>query len=289
MKVFDYRIPLDYEALSLGGGHRATMTCYLPSNCREISPDRRRPAVLVIPGGSYRYCSRREGEPVALQYVARDFAAFLLEYSTSEDAGYPRCLFEALAAIRAIRKNAAEWTIDPDRVAVLGFSAGGHLAASVGAFWNTDLAKNALGENELLRPNALLLGYALISSDLLLRHQGSIMNLLGEDPDPVLLGINSLEKHVTNDFPPTFLWHTFPDQTVPVQNSIVLAKALADHGILFECHIYPSGCHGLALSDSRTARTDEEGKPLERHLEERPREWMNESILFLERTVFGVK
>ncbi len=291
MKVVTCPVPLDYEGLGLGGGHRASLRCFLPSDFREFSESRRRPAILVIPGGGYSYCSEREAEPVALQYVAEDFAAFILNYSTGVDAAYPRCLFEALAAIRLIRANAEEWKIDPGKIAAIGFSAGGHLAASVGAFWNSELAKNALGDPEAMRPNALVLCYPVISMEWMIRHQGSVRNLLGEDPDPALLGINSLERQVTEDFPPAYIWHTATDATVPVENSIVLAKALAERKIRFELHIFPTGCHGLALSDERTAKLGEDGKPLLRHLEPRPREWMRESVLFLKHSVFenGVK
>ena len=285
MKLFDYELPLDYEALSLGGGHKAFMTCYLPTDHREYSEGRRRPAVIVIPGGGYRYCSAREAEPVALQYTAQDMASFVLIYSTGDDAGYPRCLFEALSAVKTIREHAEEWEINPDQISLIGFSAGGHLAASCGAFWHTDFVKRAFGDNESVRPNAILLSYPVISTGHL-AHAGSVKNLLGENPDPTLLGLNSLEKQVTEFFPPTFLWHTATDKTVPVANSIVMAASLAEKGILFELHIYPTGPHGLALSDERTAKIDENGNLMQRLLEKRPRAWMGESIRFLKETVF---
>ncbi len=291
MKIIACPVPLDYEGLGLGGGKRASLCCFLPSDFREFSEGRRRPAILVIPGGGYSYCSEREAEPVALQYVAEDLAAFILDYSVGPDAGFPRCLYEALAAIRLIRANAEEWKIDPGKIAAIGFSAGGHLAASVGAFWNADFVRSALGETEELRPNALILSYPVISTDPAIRHPGSVKNLLGEDPDPAALEACSIERQVTESYPPTFLWHTATDASVPVENSLVMAKALAAKKIRFEMHIYPTGSHGLALSDERTAKLGEDGKPLLRHLEPRPREWMRESILFLKHSVFedGVK
>ncbi len=260
--------------------YQPTLTCYIPSNFESIDINRKRPAVLICPGGGYGHCSDREAEPIALQYVAADMAAFVLRYSVAENAGFPTCVLEALTAIKIIRENAEEWDVNPDRIAVCGFSAGGHLAASVGAFWNADFAKKAFGDIELCKPNAAILCYPVITSGPW-AHRGSFNRLVGEDASQEQLDLVSLEKQVTESYPPTFLWHTVQDAAVPVMNSIMMAEALAEKAIPFELHIYPTGPHGLSLSDERTAKNY---KPA--HLEKRPRAWMADSILFLKETVF---
>ncbi len=260
--------------------YQPTLTCYIPSNFESIDIDRKRPAVLICPGGGYGHCSDREAEPIALQYVAADMAAFVLRYSVAENAGFPTCVLEALTAIKTIRENAEEWDVNPDQIAVCGFSAGGHLAASVSAFWNADFAKEAFGDIELCKPNAAILCYPVITSGPW-AHRGSFNRLVGEDATQKRLELVSLEKQVTENYPPTFLWHTGQDATVPVMNSIMMAEALAEKAIPFELHIYPTGPHGLSLSDERTAKNS---KPA--HLEKRPRAWMPDSILFLKETVF---
>lgn len=261
--------------------YQPTLTCYLPSNFKAIDSERKRPAVLICPGGGYGACSDREAEPIALQYLAADMAAFVLRYSVAEDAGFPTCVLEALTALKIIRENSKEWNIAPDQIAVCGFSAGGHLAASVGAFWNAAFAKEAFGEIELCKPNAAILCYPVITSGPW-AHRGSFNRLIGEDANQQELDLVSLEKQVTESYPPTFLWHTGQDATVPPMNSILMAKALAEKEILFELHLYPTGPHGLSLSDERTANN---GKPA--HLEKRPRAWIGDSILFLKETVFA--
>lgn len=285
MECFKIDLDLDYEGLNLGGGHRAFMRCYLPSNFNEFSTGRKRPAVIVCPGGAYKMVSEREGEPIALQYTAADMAAFVVNYSVAEDAGFPRCLFEALTAVKTVRQNSADWNIDPDQIVILGFSAGGHLAASAGAFWHTAFVREALGENDLLKPNGVILGYPVITSGPY-AHRGSFHNLIGADAPESLLAQVSLEKQVTDAYPPTFLWHTGTDDGVPVQNSLLMASALAEHHILFELHIYPTGVHGLALSDKRTAALDKEGNYKSIMCEPRPRQWVADSISFLRNSLF---
>lgn len=281
MNYFKLDLDLDYEKFNLGGGHRATLDCYIPSNYEAIDIDRKRPAMIVFPGGGYSSCSSREAEPVALQYVAADMAAFVLDYSVKGDAGFPRCVLEALTAIKTVRENAEEWNIDPDKIAICGFSAGGHLAASAGAFWNADFAVKVFGDAELCKPNATVLCYPVITAGEW-AHRGSFNRLVGEDATQEVLERVSIEKQVTEAFPPSFLWHTATDGSVPVMNSIMMAEEFAKKSITFELHIYPTGPHGLSLSDERTAHQRKEA-----HLEKRPRAWVADSILFLKETVFA--
>ncbi len=283
MKYFELKLDLDYEKLQLGDGHRATLECYLPSNY-EFSKDRKRPAMVICPGGGYAHLSDREAEPIALQYAAADMAAFILRYSVKPDAGFPRCVLEALCAIKTIRENASDWSIDPDKIAICGFSAGGHLAASAGAFWHTPLAKESLGNNELLKPNAAILCYPVISSGPW-AHSDSIVNLLGENAAKELVDLLdtvSIEKQITTAYPPTFLWHTATDQIVPVQNTLLMGDALSAANIPFELHIYPMGPHGLALCDERTA------KPIHpQFIVPLLGRWVSDSIRFLKEIAFN--
>ncbi len=279
MKYFEIKLDIDYKKLQLGDGHQATMECYLPSNY-DFSEGRKRPAMVVCPGGGYGHLSSREAEPIALQYAAADMAAFVLRYSVSPDAGFPRCVLEALTAIKTVRENAAAWDIDPEKIGIVGFSAGGHLAASVGAFWNAPFAEECLGDAGLLKPNAAILSYPVISSGAW-AHSGSIINLIGEEASMELAELVSIEKQVTADFPPTFLWHTATDAVVPVQNSLLMGEALAVAKVPFELHIYPFGPHGLSLSDERTAKPNHP-----QYIEPRPAQWVADSILFLKEIAF---
>ena len=278
MDYFKTDLELNYEALNLGGGHRAYMECYIPSNY-PFSEGRKRPAMIICPGGGYGHLSPREAEPIALQYLAEDMAAFVVYYSVSEDAGFPRCLFEALTAVKTVRENADQWNINPDQIAISGFSAGGHLAASASAYWDSDLVA-VLGDKEMLKVNAAVLSYPVISNGNH-GHMGSFENLLGKDADASQLASTSIENLVTEAFPPTFLWHTATDQLVPVENSLLMAQALSAKKIPFELHVYPQGPHGLALCDIRTAKVT--------HTEmcvDLPRRWVADSIRFLREIAF---
>lgn len=218
----------------------------------SVAPDRCRPAVIVIPGGGYWNCSDREQEPVAVKYLNMGCHAFVLNYSVAPHR-FPVSLQELALTVAVIREHAAEWKVDPSRILVNGFSAGGHLACSLGTFWNREIAYEAIGKTpEEIRPNGLILAYPVITSGEF-RHPGSIQKLLGEEPEKELLELVSLERQVTADMPPVFLWHTLTDENVPVENSFLLAAALHKSKINFEMHIYPSGCHGLSLSTEETA------------------------------------
>ena len=229
------------------GGETVDLTLYLPDNSNEIDENRRRPTVLIFPGGGYAFRSRREAEPVALKFAAADINAAILEYSVAP-ARFPTALLQAARAVALLRENAAAGNVDPDRICVLGFSAGGHLAANYGTLWNSALVKDEFGfENGENRPDGMILCYPVITSGTL-SHSGSIANLLGDKADdPELRALVSCEKQVNSDTPPAFIWHTFTDDAVPVQNSLMMASALADKGINTELHIFPRGWHGLSL------------------------------------------
>ncbi len=214
-----------------------------------------RPLILICPGGGYGYTSDRESESMALQFLAMGYHAAVLRYSCAP-AKYPTALLELASAMKLIREHASEWYIDADKVVVQGCSAGGHLACSLGMFWNKKFVAEALGleSAEVLKPNGMLLCYPVITSGEF-AHRGSFDNLLGDRQE--LLEEMSLEKQVSADTPQAFIWHTFEDGSVPVENSLLLVGALRKAGIATEFHMYPKGGHGLGLATKLTATADD--------------------------------
>ncbi|NCO41233.1 MAG: alpha/beta hydrolase [Armatimonadetes bacterium CG_4_10_14_3_um_filter_66_18] len=212
-----------------------------------VETDKPRGAVLICPGGGYGGRAPHEGAPIAKRLNEAGLHGFVVQYRVAPNR-HPAPLMDALRALRIVRHRAAEWNVDPHRLAILGFSAGGHLAGSAGVHYNV-LPVRADDEidRESSRPDALVLCYAVLSSGKL-GHRGSFHNLLGDDQSPELLHLMSLETQVTKETPPTFLWHTVADAGVPVENSLLFAQALRDHGVSFEMHLYPDGQHGLGLA-----------------------------------------
>ena len=216
--------------------------------------EKRRPAVIICPGGGYDYCSDREGIPVAMRFAGYGVQAFVLWYTCKTP--FPTDLLELAAAVAYVRTHAAEYEVDPERIAVIGFSAGAHLACSLAVYWNQPLLNALPGERAAYRPNAQILCYPVISAGEC-AHRGSIANLIGEAAaqawDNPAADRVSLEKQVSAETPPCFLWHTSDDNCVPVENSLRYLSALAAQGIPFESHIYPHGAHGLSLCVETTA------------------------------------
>lgn len=220
-----------------------------------LKGEQKRGAVLICPGGGYGFTSEREAEPIALEFNAAGFHAFVLYYSVAPRK-HPQPLLDVSRAIRILRENAEEWNILTDKIAVCGFSAGGHLAASLGVHWDNPLLQDEQDQGaDIYRPNALILSYPVISGGEH-AHRGSFDNLLGEDPEEALLTEMSLEEQVSEKTPPAFIWHTFEDTAVPVENSLLFAQAMRRHGIPFELHIYPEGPHGLSLATKLTATNE---------------------------------
>lgn len=245
----------------------ATLTSYVRSTSAEIASFCRS-SVLICPGGGYGCVSRREAEPVALEFVAKGFNAFVLDYSTKDRAEerYPTQLLEVSAALAYIRRNSEQYNAKKDAVVVCGFSAGGHLAASLGTLWNESVFEQTLGiERGENRPDGMILCYPVISGGEF-AHRGSFDNLIGENPDEKLLHKLSLENSVGEHTPPAFIWHTLTDATVPVENSFLFAEALKKANIPFELHIYPEGCHGLSLGTRETDSSNPEKDRLNPHI-----------------------
>lgn len=226
-----------------------TLTTYIIDSSKALM-NNERPMIIICPGGGYSHVSDREGEMLAMQFVAAGFHAAVLRYSVSP-ANYPTQLLELAKAVALLRSNAKEWYIIPDKLLIQGSSAGGHLAASYGCFWKDAFLVEAQGgEEELLRPNGLILSYPVITSGKY-AHRSSFEMLLGERYDE-LVDKMSLEYQVNKDTPKTFVWHTFEDQSVPIENTMLWIQALKKKDIPFECHIYPRGIHGLSLGNELT-------------------------------------
>lgn len=244
-------------------GFQPTLTTYIIDNSVEIDSERKRPLVLICPGGAYGFTSDREAEPIALKMNALGFHACVLRYSVAP-MDFPAALIDLCEAVYCVRSYAAEWNVDSDRIIVAGFSAGGHLAASLGVYWNAPFIRKYSPHctSELIKPNALLLSYPVITAGEF-AHKGSIVNCLGDskhivgdfvpeaDKDPTLQ--LSLEKLVNTHVPPTFLWHTYADEAVSVENSLLFASALRKNNVPFELHIFSQGPHALGLATEETA------------------------------------
>lgn len=239
-------------------GSSADLECLLIDNFPQIEADRVRPCVLVVPGGGYLETSPREAEPIAIRMLGYGFQACILHYST-DTARHPVALAEIAQAMTLIRSHADEWHIDPQAVFVAGFSAGGHLAANLGTEWDKPLLADLGFSAQMIQPNGLMLGYPVISSGEF-AHNPSFERLLGDRAnDPEARESVSIEKHVMPAFPPTFLFHTMTDTTVPVENSILLLSALRKAGVSVEAHFFPTGRHGVSLGTRESMYMDGTG------------------------------
>jgi len=244
------------QLLVPGAEEPASLVTYAPGNFPELGSDRQRPAVIICPGGGYHRLSAREAEPVALRFAGLGFAAFILKYHTAPQARWPVPQRQLLAAIAYVRDHWRRYNVDPHAVVVMGFSAGGHLAGSAGLMWNKQEIYRPLRRRpSVFRPDGVVLCYPVVTGGAS-AHRGSMENLLGERHDE-LLELVSLENRVTRQAPPFFLWHTADDTCVPVENSLLLDKALRAKGVPSELHIYPSGGHAQSLADRTVYAPDQ--------------------------------
>lgn len=229
-----------YEKFGIDGKELSPkLTCMI----HDIQPERSFPSVIVVPGGSYTHCSNREGEPTAARFYSYGYNAFVLEYSCVNKT-FPTALLELAAAVKYVKDNAPE-LYATDKIIVCGFSAGGHLAASLGTY-HGELTE-AFGN---VRPDGEILCYPVITSGKY-AHRESAENIA---PTAELTDKISLEKHIPADFPPAFIWHCADDTAVPAENSLMLAAELSKHKIPYELHIFPEGGHGIALCDITTLK-----------------------------------
>ena len=240
------------ETVILNRERNVSLTAYLQPTDGEFGGLTARPAVLVIPGGGYHFCSDREADPVAFPYLQAGYQAFILRYSLNEQAAWPHPLEDYEQAMEMIRDRAGEWHTAPDRIAVIGFSAGGHLAACAATM-------------SVHRPNAAILGYPVIDGE-------CARDYLPSAPD--------VPSAVDGKTCPCFVFATRTDNLVPVSNAVHMIDALCAQGIAFESHIYANGPHGLSTGDAAI-----------NHLpfSSRYPSWVGDSIEWLADVLGGIK
>ena len=228
-----------------------TVEMYLPFNLTEMGRQNdKRPCMIVSPGGGYAFCSQREAEPIALQFLPQGYNVFTITYSVNPHR-FPTQLREVAALMELIYKNADAWNCDTSKIAIIGFSAGGHLAAHYSTMFDCKEVREVFPESKSV--NASVLCYPVITADPKYAHMGSIHNLVGKtDISPEETEYFSCEKNVKDTTPPAFIWHTSEDTCVHVMNSLLYAGTLSAHKVPFELHIYPYGAHGLSTGDAQT-------------------------------------
>lgn len=271
-----------------------TLTTYVHSDSPELLNGKKRPAVLVCPGGAYLTCSDREGEPVALRFASMGYHAFVLRYSTYMGGGfsypdptkeipvnpksiYPNPMRDIAKAILFIRDHSNEWLVDTEKIILCGFSAGAHNCAMYSVYWNDpDLSRYFNVSSEELKPAAAILGYMLsdliFQRDFVFKQESLTAKHLFEsfsvaytgmrEPDDETLKRISPVLYVSEFTPPMFLWTTAQDELVSVEHTILMAKALAEKNIPFEMHIFEEGQHGLSLAHQATARHKDQINPI---------------------------
>lgn len=248
MKIVKFQPNPDSDARVVGYLHETT----------DSIPDRReRPCVVVCPGGGYTHLSDREAEPPAMVFYAKGYQVFILYYTIGDRIGAMRPLVDASLAMIKIRENCGEWHILSDKIAVMGFSAGGHVTACLGTLWDNPALKEKIDtKGGLNRPNAMILCYAVLAGEGF-ADWPTAYTMCGGKPTPEQIRLLSPEKQVSEKTPPAFLWHTFEDDYVPVDNTLLFATALQKNGIPFECHIFQKGKHGMSIctEESNTPNT----------------------------------
>ena len=254
---------MQLETLALPGGGKLRVMLRTAS---AAMPDTvRRPLVLVVPGGGYNHVSPREGDPVALQFAAAGYHTAVLEYSVGEAARNYLPLRQLDAALKLLRSKAEAWNILPDKIAVCGFSAGGHLALSGAVL---DLP----GEPQQARPDAVILGYPVITAGEF-AHRGSFAQLAGSEA-PATQQLFTLEDKITPRTPPVFVWHTMEDETVSVENTLLLVAALRRHHVPCEAHLFQKGRHGTSICTAEVNAADAHRA----HWVQLAVEWLNETF-----------
>lgn len=247
-------MPMTHQRIQLPGCH---MDTYIPA--LTTAPGMERPSIVICPGGGYEHLSEREAEPVAMAFAAMGFNAFVVRYRIAPNR-HPAPVHDVASAVAWVRAHARAHQGNPNAIAVAGFSAGGHAAGSLGVMWHDETLMAQAGLTpEAVRPNALVLCYPVVTGGMH-AHRGSFVQLTGSQDESVH-ACYSLDALVTPDTPPTFLWHTWEDGAVPVENTLLMAAALRRSGVLTEVHIFPHGSHGLALANPLTSTCTEQNIP----------------------------
>ncbi len=230
------------------------MNAYLHTPSDEMPTKKVRPAVVVCPGGGYWWCSAREADPVALQFLAKGYNVFVLYYTIGEEVAFPSSLIDLSQGMAHIRRNAEKYSIDPQKIGVIGFSAGGHLTATLGTLWNLEEVQKGAGvSGEENKPNAIMLGYPVITVDGWITADGAHTRLAkGRDMEETKKLLDC-HKNVGPQTPPAFIFHAADDGLVPVGDSLKFAAAMDDNKIPFELHIYENMGHGFSIATHQTS------------------------------------
>ena len=241
----------EYYSFLGDNGKNSTLDLYLPFNMDEMNrQNRKRPCIVICPGGGYGFVSQREAEALAVHFITEGFNAFVLTYSIAPHT-FPSQMLEVAAVMELIHKNADEWNCDTDKILIMGSSAGGHLAAHYSTMFDCKEVREYFPDSKAVA--GTVLNYPVITSNQNYWHGGSFKNLLGKadltDDDTRYF---SCELNVKETTPPAFIWHTAEDGCVPVMNSLLYAQALSNNKVPFELHIYPFGGHGLSTADIHT-------------------------------------
>lgn len=248
-------VKLPYAELGIEkSGAPATITTYIKERYPNDQDAFLRPLIIICPGGGYHHHSPREGEAIAIKMLDMGYNALILRYSLMPNA-YPCQAYELAYAVKYARDHADEWDVNPEKIIVAGFSAGAHVAATVGTMWNKPIFDKLLEKleetHENIKPDGMLMGYPVITSDKF-AHRASFERLLQDKYDELIEEV-SLENQVDSDTPPVFMWHTFSDNSVPLENSLIFANALRKNNIKFEYHVFPNGEHGLGFGTKETS------------------------------------
>ncbi len=257
-KVPNYKNTGEKEKIELGETTKVSLvqlpniSVYLPAKRAATGQ-----AVIICPGGGYSYLSYNwEGSDVAKMLNGKGIAAIVLKYrlpnATSNVLPHLSPLLDAKRAVRIVRANAERWAIKKDRIGIMGFSAGGHLASTLATQFDEGIATSTDSiEQQSCRPDFAVLVYPVISLSKNITHGGSKKNLIGENADSSLANKYSAELNVTKETPPTFLLHATDDKSVPVENSLLFYQALKNNGVAAELHVFPKGGHGFGLGVGR--------------------------------------
>ncbi len=271
----------EWAGIERKGAEKGYLYSYRHMVVTEMNVRKTRPAILIFPGGGYCFVSQREGEPIALQYLAQGFDCFVLDYDVAP-LHYPVQITEAGMAMMYLRRQADKLNIDGEHIAAIGFSAGGHLCGSISLLWDDPALKAMWGDEcERIRPDASVYSYPVVSSDKAVAHSDSFDHLCA---DVVDRKDYSLEKKVRASAKPSFIWANTPDDCVPVDNSILLYNALRKAGVPVELHIYADGWHGMSSCDVEVNEGDASDITF-RHIST----WLPLSVEFLKRFGFVVK
>lgn len=262
-------LPVVYKDNIDNGGFVPSIKAYIPDVYEEVHPSKKRPTIVIFPGGGYGHHSVREAEPVALAFNRMGFNACVVTYSVAP-MEFPAALLDACQALVTLCENEEKWHVDTENIFLCGFSAGSHLAASVGIYQKADFVTEYF--KKLPKIRGLILSYPVISSGEF-AHKGSVENVLGKkirnsDKAAYYEDIISLEKHVHAEVPPVFMWHTNEDTSVPAENSLLFALALRKQHVSVEYHLFEKGIHGIALANRETSFADG------RHFQQENQNWI---------------